>query len=337
MVTDEDSPLESTQATTVDAANAPILYENNLAIRVCEFTSQTSPQLQDPFILYSSSLADFKNKLFTAIRPQLKKKADVNSATNPPTFKWDDRGENIDVPMLGDYVIFHDTIAKKKTTLAAVTTNLLVHWGDKFSSEKPLVIIVSINSNSISNAIIHKHFLKALCTRPAVDRSGADNEQALNEMIVRLRQHYQGVYMSAHVNWRIWATILLQGDVQTREERFLEGPDPTIIHLFATAGINHEYQNRQIRLSNEVAIQENQRIETRLTGMRGVMDQILTLVRDLDTRLTAAETENINQHTVLTDMQAALRPVEPQAARGIFAQITNMMDLDHGANANQAG
>ncbi|KAJ3060460.1 hypothetical protein HDU99_005916, partial [Rhizoclosmatium hyalinum] len=75
-------------------------------------------------------------------------------------------------------------------------------------------------------------------------------------------------------------------------------------------------------------------IEICLTGMRGVMDQILMLVRDLDTCLTAAEAENINQRTVL--LQAAFCPVEAQAAQGIFAQITNMMDLVHGANTNQA-
>ncbi|KAI9326898.1 hypothetical protein BDR26DRAFT_901692 [Obelidium mucronatum] len=320
-----------------EPVQAPVLYETHLAFRICEFSSQTSPPLLAPITIYSSSMLDFTNKLYMAVRPHLKKKALVDMSTNPFTFSWDPRGENIDVSMLADYIQFHDTIAKKKLPLSAITPDTLVTWRTKFPSTNPVVLIVSMNSNTISSGTIQKEFVKALGSRTAVDRAGADTEQALNEMIRRLREHYQSVYTSAHVNWRIWASILLQGDVQNLEERFLQGPDASIIHLFATAGVAHEYQNRQILLSNHVAIQENQRNGTRLEALRFTMNQIVTLIKDLDAQLAAAEVENSQQYTVLVDMQNALRPVEPQAARGIYHQITNQMDIDHAPNFGNLG
>ncbi|KAJ3081026.1 hypothetical protein HDU99_006772 [Rhizoclosmatium hyalinum] len=292
-------------------APLPIIYETNLVFRICDFSSQTSGQLLTPVTILSNSVQDFTSKLFIGVRPHLKKKADMNSSTTPPTFSWDPCGENIDERMLGDYIQFHDTIGKRKFYLSSVTTDMLVNWRERFPIASPLPVIVSVNSNAIATSPIHKQFIKALCSRAATDRSGADTEQSLNEMITRLRQHYQGVYVSQHVNWRIWASILLQGDVQTLEERFLRGPDASIIHLFATAGVNHE-------------------VGIRLNTMSHILNQIGAMFQDLDTRLAAAEEENVTQQRVLMDMQQALRPVEPQVARGIFNQITNMMDLDHG-------
>ncbi|KAI9330998.1 hypothetical protein BDR26DRAFT_1011161 [Obelidium mucronatum] len=316
---------------------APLIFESHVAFRVVEFTTQTSPPVKAPIAIFSSSIEDFHSKLFAAVRPHLKKKALVDTSTTPYGYSWDPRGENVDVTMLGDYLQFHDTVGKKKIHLSKVDTATLVSWRTKFPSTNPIVIIVASNSHTIASAPIHKEFIKALGSRTAVDRAGADTEEVLNDMIRRLREHYQSIYTSAHVNWRIWASLLLQGDIQNLEERFLRGPDPSIIHLFATAGVAHEYQNHQIVLSNNVAIQENQRSGARLESMRVVLNQVAALIKDMDTRLTAAEEENKQQCTVLTDMQTALRPVEPQAARSVFHQITNQLDIDHGVSSVNVG
>ncbi|KAJ3062310.1 hypothetical protein HDU98_001809, partial [Podochytrium sp. JEL0797] len=89
------------------------------------------------------------------------------------------------------------------------------------------------------------------------------------------------------------------------------------------------YRNQQIVLSNCVAISENERTNVHLVAIRGVLNMLLDLAKDLDTCIRALENDNTVQGQMLHAMQESLRPVENPASSNIYSQVGNQMDVDH--------
>ncbi|KAI8607603.1 hypothetical protein BC830DRAFT_1086809 [Chytriomyces sp. MP71] len=132
-------------------------------------------------------------------------------------------------------------------------------------------------------------------------------------------------------------------NLQNLQERLLQGPTKSIIHLFSTAGVDHENQNQQFILTNCIPIEENTRIAVQLSDLRVVFDQIKTLVADFEMQLAAAEMETNLQQKALQDMQYALHPVEIPEYRLLkyYAHIKQPslmvpIDLGHSDNISHA-
>ena len=115
-------------------------------------------------------------------------------------------------------------------------------------------------------------------------------------------------------------------------------PHLDIIRLFSRAAVNEGFRililtlgvrNQQIVQANHVAIRENRRMCEELTQMRGVLNSVMDLVRDLDVRLLSAQRENEVRATVLLDFREAVRPEENPFAVQELDRIQQQPDIDH--------
>lgn len=153
----------------------------------------------------------------------------------------------------------------------------------------------------------------------ATDRSGADTEDKLNEIIKSLKEKHKDDWVATHdINWYIWATLISTKPIMERDIMISTPfPPQEIIHLFRRKE-QSTLDSNETRSSCKIA----------LNAMCGVLKEIKKQKLEIEKseRVITAYIKSIN--AVFQHSSQSLG-IEPQLSRELIDFITDQEDVDH--------
>ena len=153
--------------------------------------------------------------------------------------------------------------------------------------------------------------------------------------IAELKEKFDNVYNSPHINWRIWASLIQASEPQTHQTLINNGPPRNIIHLFRPSSENAQERRRQALRATKVASNENGRTKAELEDVKACLlglkrsfdDAFVNLMRRVDLALD----NNVARGEILADYAAAEHPEEvpEEGSAAIRQRIMPQDDIDH--------
>lgn len=308
-------------------------YKINLVPSIRQFEKQTqTSKIGENWMFQVDSLEDFFSEMFLHCEPFLKREIIIDPLEKTHAFGEKETPDPSDLPK---FVKIRDPISKYTYEMESINEARLQIWSD----ERQLLVFIYPHSHSITyrsewNAI-HKGTNALIKSVPA-DKSGAPAEEAIEEMVTKLKECHRFNYTGMHIHWRTWAQYILNQRSTDHDVLIPRPPPRGILELFETALSNARSRIALIREDVNIAEGINGGLGLEIQGLIRDFDNIVRLSTEkleaeqsFQRKLTALAQKVNNNKDNLYLFAAAHRPQETTLSENYLNNVGTQDDVDH--------
>lgn len=269
-----------------------------------------------------NSLGEFKDLIWQKVSSYIKREVIWNTDAEVAKPQWSQA--ELSCSDLGRFVIFFNKTQKRAVDFDDVTVAVLQSWRDK-----DIHLYIHVYSTSVSNNATFKIVKTMLLNPEERDRAGAASTETLRRLAAQLREHHQFNYVSADINWMVWANYIQSAEPHYHEEMIRSAPPADVIHLFAHARTDAEQelavQSHSVRTAESI----NTTYKNKIAVIRQTFDKFKLIAADLENRITELEEIANAQESLLSSMASSSRPTQSDHTRSLRRRISDLSDVDH--------
>ncbi|XP_065074989.1 uncharacterized protein LOC135698780 [Ochlerotatus camptorhynchus] len=241
------------------------------------------------------------------------------------TVHWND-DLNPEVGDMDKFISFQDKASKR--TFKPLQ---LLEKPDKMQKflNRDINVFVHIYSESVISAAMYETLRVQLIKPEERDRAGAASNQANSNLSTELKELYKLSYISSDINWSVWASYLLTKDALEREKLKLRGPPQHLIHLFQTVPSCSQNVLNHTRQDVCIAQNVNSGYKQLLDDLQADLDQLMTYAKAMQLRLTALQTMQATNTSLLADVSGSIAVSEDSFGQKLAEEVTDCLDVDH--------
>ncbi|XP_065085436.1 uncharacterized protein LOC135707521 [Ochlerotatus camptorhynchus] len=233
------------------------------------------------------------------------------------TVHWND-DLNPEVGDMDKFISFQDKASKR--TFKPLQ---LLEKPDKMQKflNRDINVFVHIYSELVTSAAMYETLRVQLIKPEERDRAGAASNQANSNLSTELKELYKLSYISSDINWSVWASYLLTKDALEREEFKLRGPPQHLIHLFQTVPSCSQNVLNHTRQDVCIAQNVNSGYKQLLDGLQADLDQLMTYAKAMQLRLTALQTMQATNTSLLADVSGSIAVSEDSFGQKLAEEV----------------
>ncbi|KAG9403012.1 hypothetical protein AC1031_006551 [Aphanomyces cochlioides] len=177
--------------------------------------------------------------------------------------------------------------------------------------------------NAITKAPELEEFLSQCLEPSAVDRAGAAAEALIQSLIAALKDEWGGHLVAHEIQWRLWASWLVQQKKNSAPMFVKDGPPSQLVREFQPTSSAAEARLLRVQKGVKMAMK--------------VIDAVEASVMSIQRKFSVVETELASLRDVLDKHREIVRAmgddiaINPDDARVVIALsgIPNQEDIDH--------
>lgn len=291
-----------------------------------DFVNQKSGLKFADLTIATESVDDVVNSIWDTARLKISREIIVADETiSWATKEFPDKDE------IDKFIGIQDTSSRKLFKPSSLNDKICKNLRDK-----DLNVLVHKYSSSIGSLKIWEKVKKTLIDPESRDRAGAHSNQALRELVDKLKQKHGRSLAAPDISWMAWANSIQSAAPNLQEDLVSDLPPAHIIHLFRSVPVSEAAQlnnlQHHLQIASNVSDAYQEDLQNIRTWATECQQEINMAFSKFFRRLDGTQNRAVYGSNLLVAISTATRPVETPESHTFANLVSNQEDVDHNEN-----